>query len=340
MRPAPENSPRPTSLEPSETNPPSSDDGHINHSQGGNPEFHLRSATREESTFRHSGWAERRRQVYTALSRTHQSSQRLAAFANCGAGCWCQRTTEGNELRIVSDKCHDRFCLRCGTERAAIITEAVAAAMSEKTCRFITLTLRHSETSLADQIDRLYRSFSTLRRRKFWMSCVSGGAAFLEVKLSKVGQWHPHLHIIATGNFVDQKELSREWHAVTGDSSIVDVRAIPSHEDRARYVTKYVTKPAPTEVFSQPEKLDEMVCSMRGRRLCLTFGSWRGIQLDGDAVDERKWVSCGSVEQIIDRAIAGDAEGIRYVEALLRNYPYLQRWIDRRVDSATGPDPI
>ena len=45
------------------------------------------------------------------------------------------------------------------------------------------------------------------------------------------GQWHPHLHMIALAEVEpDAEMLSREWHEITGDSFIVDVRPI-SQED-------------------------------------------------------------------------------------------------------------
>lgn len=326
-----------SSLEPLETNPPPPPKAYIPHAQGGSIEFCIQSATKEEQEFRHSHWAGRRWKVYAALNRCHVGTQRISRFANCGAGAWIQWCESEKEARIVCDKCKDRFCASCGSDRAARITEALAVAMTDQSCRFMTLTLRHSQTPLSAQIDRLYLCFSTLRRRAFWKDSVAGGAAFLEVKLSKTGLWHPHLHIICSGSFIDQKRLSQEWHAVTGDSSIVDIRAISDVEGRARYVTKYVTKPAPTEVFERPDKLDEMICAMRGRRLCLTFGKWRGICLEGELDDERSWVTCGPVGNVVTKALEGDATATAALNQLSRKHPGFFQWIDSFLDGLPPP---
>ena len=53
------------------------------------------------------------------------------------------------------------------------------------------------------------------------------------------GLWHPHLHMIA-GREVepDAEMLSREWHEITGDSFIVDVRPI-SQDDPSRVSSRF-----------------------------------------------------------------------------------------------------
>jgi hypothetical protein len=38
------------------------------------------------------------------------------------------------------------------------------------------------------------------------------------------GMWHPHLHVIAEGRFLDKHALSAAWHHATGDSFVVDIR--------------------------------------------------------------------------------------------------------------------
>jgi hypothetical protein len=194
--------------------------------------------------------------------------------------------------------------------------------------RFVTLTRRHSHAPLRDQIDAVYSAFSALRRRKWWKEHVTGGAAFLEVKLSdRDGLWHPHLHIILEGKFLPQRELAAEWLAVTMDSSIVDVRDCPpsDHDRVASYVTKYVTKPASSEVFSDQEKLVEMMMAMKGRRLALTFASWRGLRLDDapDPEEKVEWIAVGSISNLASKARRGDEEATRWWFAALRKWPRL-----------------
>ena len=89
----------------------------------------------------------------------------------------------------------------------------------------ITLTLRHSDTPLRDQIKRLSQCFNNLKRREWWKSRVKGGVMFTELKIGRDNKWHVHCHIIAESSYLPNHELSQEWHAVTGDSPVVDVLA-------------------------------------------------------------------------------------------------------------------
>lgn len=260
--------------------------------------------------------------MYEALKRTHRPDARIDRFANCGAGMAIQVSKDGEELRMVCTRCKDRFCIACGCERAAGFAERVAQHLAGKVTRFVTLTLRASNTPLADQIDRLYRSFAALRRRTRCKDAFTGGASFLECKIGEgSGLWHPHLHILTEGQFIDCFELSREWHAVTGDSSIVKIKKISDNAMRASYVTKYVTKPADASIFNVPALLDEFMIAITGRRLAFTYGTWRGLKLDGDPPTEEKWITLGSVETLRGRAIAGDVDAIRHLEACARKWP-------------------
>lgn len=310
-----------SSLAPLETNPPPQLSAHIPRQQWGNPEFSIQPATPAESEFRHSSWVIIRHRTLAAFERCGMSEQRIDRFCNCGSGSWLYKSATGDDITIRSNKCHDRWCLACQRERAGTITNALQSAMSAKTCRFLTFALRHSHTPLKAQLDRLYRSFSTLRRRKDWKEHVRGGAAFLEVKIGRDGLWHAHFHCVIEGSWWDQKEISRAWHEVTGDSSIVDVRKISDDAEAAHYVTKYVTKPAHSDVYAKPDLLDEMVVSLRGRRLCMTFGSWRGIKLEPDVHDDVEWVAVGSLDSLRSRARDGDAEAQRWIDAASRKWP-------------------
>lgn len=285
-------------------------------------EFAAPTATFEESSFRHSGWAAKRLKVFEALCRLNKPTRRLERFAECGARLRVEIRDDGKAARLVSEKCRDRTCVACGCDRAAVISDNLLQIMEAETSRFVVLTLRHSLSPLADQIDRLYDSFNKLRRRDFWKGCITGGAAFLEIKRSeKSGLWHPHLHLIVTGDFILQKRLSQEWLAVTGDSSYVYVNAVGDHLKVAKYVTKYVTKPLDSTCFQSSEILDEAICALGGRRLCLTFGTWRGQKLTQPKRDGHGWTSVGSAWSIWRRVRDGEDGAAADAAALVKLCP-------------------
>lgn len=288
----------------------------------GSCEHDIQAATKEEQHFRHSGWCSRRAQIWKAFASSGIGSKRCESFANCGSGLWLQRDEAGTDLHLSCNKCHDRWCIPCQNDRASLIREKICQHMSGRTVRFLTLTLRHSNTPLRDQIARLYRSFSNFRRRESWKRHVHGGVAFFETKIAESdGLWHCHLHILIEGSFWEIREICREWHCVTGDSSICHLKATDSSEQMASYVTKYVTKPADASVFAIPDKLSELIISLKGTRLALPFGTWRHLKLMEKPAVDVKWISISSIETLKASAASGDPDALRWLEAASRRWP-------------------
>lgn len=284
------------------------------------PDYLLEPPTLQEHLFRHSGWQSRRRQVWEALKRVGSSGSTLQSFACCGSGCWVQHSKSRGKFRLSFNACKSRWCVPCGNARAARLRGSVSEALSDfRRVRFVTLTLRHSRTPLKDQIDRLQRSFKELRRRGFWSSAVTGSAAFLEVKVSdRDGLFHPHLHVLCVGSWIDGRALSREWHSVTGDSTIVKIEEAKSANGVAFYVTKYVTKPLDNSVFSDPNKLDEAIVALRGRRLVNGAGCLKGIcdQPTDDGICD--WHNIGRLDALLDDARGGDSVAASILAQLSR----------------------
>lgn len=279
-----------------------------------------KAITALEDNFRHNGWAERRLRVYRALHDLHRSEKVLSRFAHCGAQTSIESSKEG--LRLLCDHCRNRCCQPCGSARAAIIRACLLPLMENREVRFVTLTLRHSKTPLEDQLDRLYRSFNVLRRRKFWLSHVDGGAGFCEVKVSdKDGLWHPHLHLVVVGDFMDQKTLSQEWLAVTGDSSIVDISKVRETKTVGFYITKYVSKPLDSSLFADESLLQEAIVALSGRRLCMTFGSWRGTPLVEVESSETSWSRLGTTAELLEGLAINWPESVATVARILQVKP-------------------
>lgn len=259
--------------------------------------------------FRHSGWARARTLVNDALVRTYQSASRIMAFQSCGDGAYVLKSNENPpRYRVAGSSCHDRFCQVCAHERSQAIALNVVEHAGSVRVRFLTLTLRQSATSLQSTIDRLYDCFRRLQRLKFWRQHVEGGVGFLELKYNPNGEsWNCHLHVLLQGKFMPQRELSRVWHQVTGDSYIVDIR-LPKGKDRVlQYVTKYASKPLNTTFLFDRDRLDEAILALKHRRLCTTFGGWRGVLLVKHPDDEA-WENLGSLDDWIIRAANGDTE--------------------------------
>ncbi len=259
--------------------------------------------------FRHSGWKPDRIRVAASLARTAQPDSRRAAFQDCGSQAFVLRSIEDpSKYRIAGSGCHDRFCVPCAIERSRVIAHNVVELIEQKAIRFVTLTIRSTDDPLTDQLDKLYASFSALRRRAVWHKAVFGGVAFLELTFNKTrNQWHPHLHCLVDGTWIDGKRLKIAWNQITNGSYVIDIRRPSSNEAVGRYVAKYASKPINSTFLRNEDRLDEAVIALKGRKLCVTYGTWRGKLLTA-STQEGTWEHVCSLEDLISQAASGDDE--------------------------------
>lgn len=113
-----------------------------------------------------------------------------------------------------------------------------------------------------------------------------GGVFSIEVKRgSGSGLWHPHVHMIwLCEDEPNPFKLSQEWHSVTGDSYIVDVREFYGETviDGFLEVFKYALK------FSDMELEDNWIAFqiLKGKRLVDNFGLFRGVEVPENLADD------------------------------------------------------
>jgi hypothetical protein len=305
-----------SSLDAQETSPPCPDVPLLIPPDRQREEYAIRPILPLENSFRHGGWHHTRAKVWAAILETRQLG-RIDRFANCGSGATLDLDLDTRELAIHANYCHDRLCVPCCTARARQIADILTSHCHGRLVRFVTLTLRHSRTPLRDQLKRLYQSFAALRRRPFWQSAVKGGCYVCELKLSQFdGLWHVHLHVLVETPWLDQKQLSAEWHKVTGDSSIVDVRPIHDAPAAASYVAKYAAKGTDNSTYQNPDALREYAGAIKGTRLISTFGSWRGVHFNPTARKNVRWYCLGSLTKIIAVAASGNLQCQRWLALL------------------------
>lgn len=260
-----------------------------------------------ETTFRHSGWLAPRTRIWEAMDCPEITERRRAAFATCGSAAWIVRHPDHPErLSVVSCHCHDRFCVPCASEKGALVANNVLRHSKAARIRFITLTIRHVDQPLSDQLDFLIASFRRLRASKLWQIRTTGGVSFLEVKLAEDGHhWHPHLHILQEGRYVPHRALSDEWRKITRTSFVVHIKEPKGRRDVIHYVTKYASKPLGMALTLHADKLREAMLEMRSRRLMTTFGSWRGFRLT-ERPDSVDWLIVAPLSDVMLRGMAGE----------------------------------
>lgn len=275
--------------------------------------------------FRHSGWLRDRKRVFDALRYTDAKPSRIERFRGCGSNAWVVRNEENpDQYSVVSDHCRDRFCRPCARFRGQTIANNVAEYLQNREYRFVTLTIKTTDLTLKQAVDKLYRSFSHLRRAKLWTDKVLGGCAVCEVKPKDGGVgWHPHLHAIVEGKYIPLKPLRKLWLQITGDSFIVDVAYGRSPEHAARYVAKYITKPFDDGTTRTPHRLHEAILALTGRRLVTTFGTWRGAKLTVPHITGT-WVKLCGLGELIYWANHGRQDAVELLQYLIDNVPYAE----------------
>ena len=284
-------------------------------------------------SFRHSFWCNRRTMTEQALLRADVPYKQITRFRECGSQAFVYRSEKTpDKLMIKCDRCKNRWCEACNRERRTIIQRNLRANYPKARTRFLTLTVK-SQSDLRTVTDHLFKSWQKLRRQKQYAKRITGGIWFLELTRNvKTNEWHPHLHIVYTGSYLDHTKLSKDWHNITGDSFVVDIREIPNPEIAIGYVTKYASKAIPREVWSSVESMAELIRDYKDQKLIGVFGTWRGLKLTQIPESDEGWTPVAPLWKIISYA----RMGIEWATKMLND---LGRYVPNAHDHANTPDP-
>jgi hypothetical protein len=181
----------------------------------------------------------------------------------------------------------------------------------------VTLTVKDGD-DLAERFKHLHKSQRELWKRKqrgrgSVMDGVEGAVWSYEIKRGKgSGLWHPHLHMIALAeNAPNAQELSSEWHAITGDSFIVDVRPIQEDDHISGFmeVFKYAVK------FSDQPPADTVHAwqTLAGKRLLQPAGCFVGVVVPESLLDDPEGFSDLPYVTLFYRYLAGRGYSLKTV---------------------------
>jgi len=219
------------------------------------------------------------REIYELLGKD-PNGPFLDRFNRCSTFAWFVRHKETGSVSVRSSACRIRWCPLCNEARQQFLTKQTKKWLDcQRHPKLLTLTVKHTDKELSEQIDHLYRSFQKLRKRKLFKKKVRGGIWFFQIKQSKSGeQWHPHLHIMLNGKYIERAKLSNLWLQVTGDSEVIDIRVVKDKEKSSKHVARYAVKPANVTELSLDNAV-EVVKALKGRRLVSTFGTAKELSL-------------------------------------------------------------
>lgn len=273
-------------------------------------------------SFRHSYWQHRRARVYKVLQGMTGDVMRVHRFLHCGQGAWVQRAIgKPGVFRVISAKCHDRFCEACQREKRLRISGNLMNKLPDGRLRFVTLTLKSAPGDLGEQIDRLIGSFAKLRRGRKLAGCFKGGIWFLEVTRNRTtGLWHPHLHVMTQGDFIPLDLLRVQWLKATGDSFIVDIREIKHVREVVGYVTKYAAKAVNVASIESDADLAAVMRVFQSRRMFNVFGNWKALKLSDPPDTDTEWEYYERLAVVRRKAKEGDDVAIQVLHAVRQAY--------------------
>jgi Replication protein len=224
--------------------------------------------------------------VQDAHSKAYKSKEKLArVYENIGLSERAEKVRScgktysfyvchecGQYCYLAEFRCDDRLCALCGRHRVSRLLESYGGVLKEvKNAKMVTVSMRSrplGELKLA--VKELWDAFSRLRHRSIWKG-VRGCIAALEVTFN-VGSrtWHPHLHVLLDGDYIDWAVLRSAWYDCTrGEGNAVYIQRARAGWERE--LIKYVTKVS--ALYRSSAAIDEFLRFARGRRFIRTYGT-------------------------------------------------------------------
>lgn len=279
----------------------------------------------------------------------HPSNWKRYNLENCRRHAFFAMDRVSGDVKIMTDSCRERWCPMCASQKASFTRHSVQSWIeSLDSPRFLTLTLKHCEEPLLPQIEFLQDAFRRLRMRIWWKRRVFGGIWFLQVHRSKEdGCWHPHLHILLDGKYMEEGKLSELWDVITWGSTVVYITRIHNPEDSARYVARYSARPAKFADMPLADRI-EMIEAMKGKRLSGTFGTAKCVTLTPPKIkDGADWMQIGHYDTLVKDAKSLPAASL-IIKCWLDDCPiteeeffaYTGREVNPEIPSILNPQPI
>jgi hypothetical protein len=182
-----------------------------------------------------------------------------------------------------------------------------------QTYKLITLTIGRNGRSIGEMLDRIQKSFKKLRNRKIWIKGVPNNYFVASYEFAEDAD-NVHVHIVALSKFIDAFDLSKAWREITGDSFIVDIRAVTSFDNVVLEVCKYIMKdndPTTTEDLAQFRDANK-------HRRYLVMGR-RPPELDTLATSEHPVCSCCSQKIGYHGDFKSELEATTWLQAQIKS---------------------
>lgn len=235
------------------------------------------------------------RQLYESLDEI-EHKDKVFQLEACRTRAWFVRNRTDGSVRVAANSCRLRWCPLCSRARTNYIRHEVQEWFQTANYpKFLTVTVKHTQQSLTDQINHIYGSFQKFRKDKYVKKHCTGGIWFFQLCYnSERGEWHPHIHSIVTGDYMPYKKLRSLWKHYTKDSEILDIRPVRDPKVVGSYVARYAARPCQLSSLPRNEAIEAMT-AMHGRRMAGSWGSARCISFRPRRIpDPENWEYLGS----------------------------------------------
>lgn len=212
------------------------------------------------------------------LSRDDAHAKILNRFNGCGQQAWVVKDPKTNRHFIQCTACKLRICPACRAAKSDKAQRKIADLLKDappSDWQFVTLTMRHSQAPLVDQLKNLRESFRRLRQRKLWKTAVDKCYGVIEVTYNEERkEWHPHLHVLSHTRFLDWSKLRSDWCKCSGGANVIDVQKLKPSRQVVQYITGYLGKPPSLAIMQDLELLDDWREALNYGRFLIKAGKW------------------------------------------------------------------
>lgn len=185
-----------------------------------------------------------------------------------------------------ANRCSQPICPRCQRRPAIQQRRRVDTLMvGEPNRKFSLFTNTMATDDLKSGHEDFQTSMRKLKRRKLWRVPITGGVLQMDFKPSEDGytkKWNVHCHaILEHCEPIDEHGLGIIWSEYLSDFGLVgsvNVRKIRTIDQSKAFkpISYYVTRRTRGDLVDMDDdRLIELVCFLRKRRIISVFGSWR-----------------------------------------------------------------
>lgn len=200
--------------------------------------------------------------------------------------------------RHVKTRCDLKWCPTCQPALAARTGDRYARIAAG--CEWplmVTFTVEHSAADEVGLMREVRRSFTRLRRMRWFKSAQRGGVAAVEITHGKNG-WHPHIHALMDARWFSVREpcprigsakttwraagrraaqeIAEVWSLACGRPGTVEVHRVWTRGDgiagAVREVLKYSAKGSDLAAVDQP--IAPLIDELDRSRLVVSWGSF------------------------------------------------------------------